>query len=156
MIFVFPGQGAQRVGMGRELYRSQEVFREEVDRCGEVLKRLIGVEGKELWEGDEKEMEETEKVQPGLFVFEYGLAKQWMSWGVKPAGMIGHSLGEWVAACIAGVMDLEEGLRLVVERGRRMQEMRRGAMVAIEAGAEEVEGVIGGGGGEVSIIHTLI
>lgn len=145
IVFMFSGQGAQRVGMLRELYDLEPAFRAEVDRCAELLKPLIGSDLREaLYPADmaaadaAARLQQTAVAQPALFVTEYALARLWMSWGVRPAAMIGHSVGEYVAACLAGVMSLESALSVVAMRGRLMQEMPPGAMVAVpldEAGA---------------------
>ena len=139
---VFPGQGAQRLGMGRELYRSERVFREQMDICAGILKQEMGRDIR--WELYEKaageEVHETWFAQPVLFATEYALARLWESWGVKAERMLGHSLGEYVAACLSGVLKVEDALRLVVLRGRLMQEMPQGAMLAVEANEREVAG----------------
>src|SRR6185503_15758256 len=133
--FVFPGQGTQRAGMASELYRHEAVFRDEVERCAALLAplgfdlrvALLGV----LEEGNEAaDLDRTEITQPALFVTEYALARLWMSWGVQPAAMLGHSLGELVAACLAGVLSLADALRVVVARGRLLQRLPAGAMLA--------------------------
>jgi len=138
VVFMFPGQGSQYVGMGANLYHSEPVFRDVVDRCAEILHPILHTDLRMILfpiEGAEKEAEQllvqTRFTQPALFVIEYALATLWMSWGVKPAAMIGHSVGEYVAACVAGVFSLEDGLRLIAERARLVQEQPSGAMLAV-------------------------
>ena len=120
--FLFPGQGSQHAGMGRSLYESEPTFRKYVDEC-----RQRG--GFDL-RHDTRDVTPTEVAQPALFVLEYALARMWMEWGIQPHAMIGHSIGEYVAACIAGVLELDDALRLVAARGRLMQSMPAGAMLA--------------------------
>ena len=146
VIFVFPGQGAQYVGMGQEIYQEERVFREVVDECSEKLKPEMELDLRELLypvesrrEWAERRLQETEITQPALFVVEYALARMWMQWGIQPQAMLGHSIGEYVAACIAGVMEEEEALRLVSLRGRLMQEQAFGSMLAVELPEEEAE-----------------
>lgn len=136
--FMFPGQGTQHPGMGRELYESEPAFREAVDRCCELLRPELGLDLRTLlypspeereWAADQ--LAQTRLTQPVLFVVEYGLALLWMEWGIRPAAMIGHSVGEYAAACLAGVFSLEEALALVAARGRLMQEMPAGSMLAV-------------------------
>jgi acyl transferase domain-containing protein len=126
--FLFPGQGAQQVNMGRDVYLSEPSFRRCVDNCCEILKPFLGFDLKTILYPNEAESEdcasrmgETEVAQPALFVIEYALSKLWMEWGIQPETMLGHSIGEYVAACLADVFSLEDALRIVAERGRLMQ-----------------------------------
>ena len=151
VVFMFPGQGAQQVGMGREVYRTEPGFRKEVDGCCEILNPLLGFnvrsvlfpeKGQEEWAASR--LNETAVTQPVLFVIEYALAKLWMSWGVVPEAMIGHSIGEYVAACLSGVFSLEHGLKLIAERGRLMQQQPAGAMLAVRLPEEELRPKLNG------------
>ncbi|HEX5715931.1 MAG TPA: beta-ketoacyl synthase N-terminal-like domain-containing protein, partial [Thermoanaerobaculia bacterium] len=125
--FLFPGQGAQYQGMGRGLYETEEVFRREVDRACEIL----GSDLREVIFEDAAGLEQTVHTQPALFVIEHALARLWMSWGIEPKVMIGHSIGEYVAACLAGVLSLEDALALIAARGRLMQSLPEGAMLSV-------------------------
>ncbi len=144
--FMFPGQGAQYVDMGKELYQNEAIFRDEVDRCCLILKPHLGLDLRSLLYPGEKEVEataaeklkQTDIAQAALFVIEYALAKLWISWGVSPSAMIGHSIGEYVAACLANVMSINDALALVAMRGRLMQEMSPGAMLAVSLPEAEV------------------
>ncbi|WP_414620771.1 SDR family NAD(P)-dependent oxidoreductase [Calothrix sp. CCY 0018] len=136
--FMFPGQGSQYVNMGKQLYETERVFRKYVDRCCLILEPVLGLDLLTViypCESEEKaaqeQLKQTYITQPALFVIEYALAQLWMSWGIVPEAMIGHSIGEYVAACIAGVMTLEDALNLVAIRGRLMQELPRGSMLSI-------------------------
>ncbi|MBX9257862.1 SDR family NAD(P)-dependent oxidoreductase [Desmonostoc muscorum CCALA 125] len=136
--FMFPGQGAQYVNMGKELYQNEAIFREEVDRCCSILKPHLGIDLRSLLYPEESEIEatteklkQTDIAQPALFVIEYALAQLWISWGISPSAMIGHSIGEYVAASLANVMSLKDALALVAIRGRLMQQMPPGAMLAV-------------------------
>jgi acyl transferase domain-containing protein/acyl carrier protein len=144
--FMFPGQGAQYVNMGRKLYQTEPTFREQVDRCCLLLEPHLGLDLHSVIYPQESEkqaateqLKQTSLAQPALFVIEYALAQLWMSWGISPQAMIGHSIGEYVAACLAGVMSLEDALALVAVRGRLMQQMPTGAMLSVVASAAEVK-----------------
>ena len=145
VVFLFPGQGAQYPNMGRDLYVSEPVFRDEINRCAEILKRPCGVDirevifPKEPGDAIREQLNQTQLTQPALFLIEYALAKLWMSWGVQPRAMIGHSIGEYVAACLAGVFSLADALALVADRGRLMQQTSGGSMLAVPLPPAEIE-----------------
>jgi phthiocerol/phenolphthiocerol synthesis type-I polyketide synthase E len=144
VIFLFPAQGAQYVNMGRDLYESEPLFREEVDRCATFLKSPLGLDIRTVIypqdaEGASEQLKQTRFTQPAVFTIDYALARLWMSWGVSPAAMAGHSLGEYVAATLAGVFELEDALKLVAERARLMQEQPPGSMLAVYLGEPELK-----------------
>jgi acyl transferase domain-containing protein/acyl carrier protein len=151
--FLFTGQGSQYPSMGSRLYKSQPTFRAAIDRCDALLQSVAGVSlHKMLFADDAAKLDQTAQTQPALFAFEYALAELWRSWGVRPSFVLGHSVGELVAACVAGVFQLEDGLRLVSARGRLMQELPAGGqMAAISAGVEEVHSLLRECEGAVSI-----
>jgi len=147
--FLFPGQGAQHAGMGAELHAGERIFREHVDACCEHLRPHLGLDLRELLFAPaadgcaSAQLMRTEFAQPALFVVEYALALQWMEWGVQPDTMLGHSVGEYVAACLTQVFRLEHALQLVALRGRLMQSLPEGAMLSVPLAPEEVVPLLG-------------
>ena len=146
VVFMFPGQGSQHINMGRDLYETEPLFREHFDHCAEILKPLIGEDLRHLLfvDGDVSEernaqINQTSIAQPGIFAVEYSLAKLWISFGIEPQTMLGHSVGEFVAACLAGVYSLEDALALVTTRGQLMQDLPGGSMMAVRLGEEELQ-----------------
>lgn len=155
VVFLFTGQGSQYVGMSEQLYAGSAVFREIIDRCdqllgadaqGRTLKSVLWAHG-----ADTAAIDETSWTQPALFAVEYGIAQVWRSWGIEPAAVLGHSVGEYAAACVAGVFTLEEGLRLIAERGRLMQKCGPGRMAAVFTSAAEAAAAVGPVADRVSI-----
>lgn len=146
VVFLFPGQGAQHVDMGAELYRHEPLFRALVDQGAELLRPHLGVDLRELlYPSAEKaadaaaQLQQTVITQPALFVIEFALARLWMSWGIQPQVMLGHSVGEYVAATVAGVFTMEDALLLLAERARLMQNQLPGAMLAVRASEEQLQ-----------------
>ncbi|MDP9014185.1 MAG: amino acid adenylation domain-containing protein [Pseudomonadota bacterium] len=137
VVFMFPGQGAQYPGMGRDLYQREGEFRRRIDECSQILRPLMGEDLRDLLypavnSADAKQrLMSTVAAQPAIFSIEFALAHLWMSWGITPRALIGHSVGEFVAAVIAGVFSVEDALGLVATRGRLMQELPGGAMLAV-------------------------
>ena len=171
--WLFPGQGSQYTNMARDLYQHEPLFREQVDHCAELLRPHLGLDLRTILYTQEPRtpnqepageesgspfsvpgsgdssgfsvLDQTQYAQPALFVVEYALARLWMHWGVQPAVMLGHSIGEYVAACLAGVFSLEDALRLVATRGRLMQALPPGAMLSVPLSAEALQPYLGGG-----------
>ncbi len=145
IVFLFGGQGTQYVNMGLNLYRGEPLFRAMVDDCCEILKPHLGRDLRELLypkSGDEEtaktSLQNTFFTQPSIFVIEYAMARLWQSLGVEPAAMAGHSIGEFVAATLAGVWQLEDVLGIIALRGRLMQDLPRGSMLSVGRSAESI------------------
>jgi len=143
--FMFPGQGCQYVNMCLHLYMGEPTFQVQVDMCSEFLKPYLGLDLRDVLyptpanrEHAEQMLIHTAVTQPALFVVEYALASLWMEWGIYPQAMIGHSIGEYVAACLAGVLSPEDALALVAIRGQLMGQMPAGSMIAVPMSEEEL------------------
>jgi acyl transferase domain-containing protein len=148
VVLAFPGQGSQHARMAAGLYGSQRVFTETADVCLDAFTRQ-GLDLYPVWlaETPGNDLHQTANAQPLLFAIEYALAQQWIDWGIRPAALLGHSVGELVAATVAGVMDLEDALRLVILRGQAMQRQPRGAMLVAATAAERLPSVLPDGSG---------
>ena len=143
--FMFSGQGAQYANMARGLYENEPIFAKQVDHCAALLTSHVGLDIRTLLfpaSGEEQaaadKLKETQYTQPALFTIEYALAQLWMRWGIQPSAMIGHSIGEYVAATLAGVFDLDSALELVAARGRMMQSMPPGAMLSVQMSETDI------------------
>jgi acyl transferase domain-containing protein len=146
VVFMFSGQGAQYSGMAAELYKSEPFFARTIDECLEMAKPHLPVDLRAVLFGDAAagtaDINQTALTQPALFVVEYSMARLWMSWGITPESMIGHSIGEYAAACLAGVLSLKDAIELVAARGRLMQQLPAGSMLAVPLNEAAVEAVL--------------
>ncbi|MEP6546097.1 MAG: beta-ketoacyl synthase N-terminal-like domain-containing protein, partial [Gammaproteobacteria bacterium] len=144
VVFMFPGQGAQYPDMGKDLFERYPEFRQNIEQCAKILaplraKNLLDLLYPAVNSPEAKqELMSTVAAQPAIFSVEYALAKLWMSWGIRPTAMIGHSVGEFVAAVLSGVMSLQDALTVVAARGRLMQELPGGAMMAVRLAESEL------------------
>jgi amino acid adenylation domain-containing protein len=137
VVFMFPGQGAQYVRMGHSIYQKEPIFKAAVDRCSEILAPILGEDLRDILYADPKQeqaantLRNTKYTQPALFVTQYALSQLWMHWGLTPSAFIGHSVGEFVAAHLAGVFSLEDALKLVANRGKLISELPGGSMLSV-------------------------
>ncbi|MEA5617535.1 beta-ketoacyl synthase N-terminal-like domain-containing protein [Cronbergia sp. UHCC 0137] len=158
LVFMFPGQGSQYVNMGQELYNTEPVFRKEIDHCSEILQSHLGLDLRSILFKQDNEnlpsppipnyelritnyelLTQTTYAQPALFVVEYALAKLWLSYGIQPQAMIGHSIGEYVAATLAGVFTLADALAIVAQRAELMQQCPSGVMLSVSLAPEKLQ-----------------
>lgn len=145
VVFMFPGQGSQYPGMGAGVYETEPLFRKLLDRCARLLKPALGVDLRRVLYPSARArrnavdvLRDTKFAQPALFAMGYALARLWISWGIEPAAMIGHSVGEYVAAVLADVMSLEDALAVIAQRGQLISGLPRGSMLAVMSSAEAV------------------
>ena len=150
IVFMFPGQGTQYINMGRDIYRQEPVFQKHLDECLELFQPLLGVTLHNILypspdeiEAASQEINQTHITQPLIFAIEYALAKLWLAWGIVPQAMIGHSIGEYVAACLSGVFSLSDAVKLVANRGQLMQKLALGAMVSVKLPENEIRDLLG-------------
>lgn len=151
VVFMFPGQGAQYVEMAKELYQSETTFRAEVDICSEKLLPTLGLDLRHILFPEQAKagesavlINQTQFTQPALFVIEYALARQLNEWGITPKAMVGHSIGEYVAACLSGVFTLSDALMLVAQRGKLIASLPNGAMLAVHSSEQSLQTMLDG------------
>ncbi|WP_411845596.1 amino acid adenylation domain-containing protein [Roseibacillus persicicus] len=150
LVFMFPGQGSQTVGMGRDLYQSEPFFRSELDRCAEILLPLLGEDLRDtLFPAPEADQDaaahrikQTIMAQPAIFVLSYCQARLLMHWGMQPTALVGHSVGELVAATISGILSLEDALAILAQRGALMQAVEPGGMLSVRLSEEKLAPLI--------------
>ncbi|HEX2383865.1 MAG TPA: SDR family oxidoreductase [Acidimicrobiales bacterium] len=150
VVFMFPGQGTQYPGMASRLYATEAIVHDSIDECCDILNAELGLDLRDVLfpddeqrDGADGKLRDTALAQPALFVVEYALTELWRSWGIRPSAMIGHSVGEFVAATVAGVMSLPDALRLLAERGRLISALPAGSMLSVMAAAEDIADLIG-------------
>ena len=147
-VFLFPGQGSQYLHMGRELYENEPTYRQAVDACAAILEGFLDVDIRQILypvadeAGADERLQNTRYTQPALFVTEYALAQLWRSWGIEPTVLCGHSIGEFVAAHLAGVFTLADALQLIATRGRLVSELPRGSMLSVRLPAAQLAALL--------------
>lgn len=146
VVFMFPGQGAQYPGMGKELYTTEPVFRDAVDRCANLLNQWVNLDIRKLLYEDYPDaaelLNQTQYTQPALFLTSYALGSLWISWGIKPDMLCGHSIGEYVAAHFSGIMSLEDALHLIAIRGLMVSKLPGGSMLSVRAGVDRIASLL--------------
>ena len=162
VVFVFSGQGSQYPDMSRELYENEMFFREQIDYCSKIVQPQVAFDIRDFLFPNQdklqeaaKSIEQTSIAQLAIFIVEYALAKLWISWGIRPAAVLGHSVGEYAAACIAGVFSVEDALQMVATRGRLMQQLPPGRMLAVSVGEDEASKLIGTSNLSLAAINSL-
>jgi acyl transferase domain-containing protein/thioesterase domain-containing protein len=160
LVFMFPGGGAQYPNMGRELYEQEPVYRAEIDRCLALLKPQLDVDLRTLLfpaagqaEVAAVTLERPSLALPALFMAEYALAQLWLSWGVQPTALIGHSMGEYTAACLAGVLSVEDALSIVTLRGKLFETLPEGGMLSVSLPEAEVRPLLVDGA-DIAVINS--
>lgn len=152
LVFMFPGGGAQYAGMGRELYEQEDVYRDAINDCLAIIEPALGRDIRALMypkpdavDAATRELERPSLTLPALFATEYALARLFMAWGVTPQAMIGHSVGEYAAACMSGVMSLQDAIKLVLMRGRLFEVVRAGSMLSVPLSESDLRGLMPAG-----------
>ncbi|MCX2479527.1 amino acid adenylation domain-containing protein [Pedobacter sp. MC2016-15] len=146
-VFLFPGQGAQYLNMAAELYEEEGIFRAAIDECAGILSAYLDTDIREIIYTEssaeaQARINNTKYTQPALFVISYALAKLWMSWGIQPSILCGHSIGEYVAAHLAGIFSLEDGIKLIATRGELVSKLPEGSMLSVRTDAETVKNLL--------------
>ncbi len=150
LVFMFPGQGNQYIGMGQQLYKKEAIFREAFDTCTTSLQKVMREDIKKILfietsDAAQERLRNTFYAQTTIFAIEYALANLWISWGLKPDMLIGHSIGEFAAACISGIMHIEDAATLVAVRARLMSELPSGTMLSVRSSEDEILPILGNG-----------
>ena len=156
VIWMFPGQGMQYLGMTYALYQNDDTYRQIVDKCIVTIEEYIEVDFKEILFTNNKLINQTQWTQPALFVVEYSLAKLLEHMGLKADAYIGHSIGEYVAATLSGVFNLEDALKIVLKRGELMQQMPAGSMLSISADVATIKDIVLANDCEISVINSPV
>ena len=148
IVFLFPGQGSQFSQMGINLYKSEKVYKDAVDSCADLLLEKLKVDIREILYPEivtpetEAKLKDTRFTQPALFITEYALSQLWLSWGIKPTAFCGHSIGEFVAAHLAGILNLQDALHLIAIRGRLVSELPGGSMLSVRLAEDKLRNIL--------------